>query len=348
MKIDKTKQKYIIVATCLLTILLVSSTLPFSSVSGYQSMTANWYKVHWPDAQDTTTLYEKDLRLDTPNPTTFIFDADQTGPEVPDGMSNLNTYSGEIENLKFDRNINYHDWWVNDTVSATNPTGEAKHYEWAIDIYTMNVNFYATAGTQFAEGLEIWAEIENNYESVFNILGAEAAVSYVLYAETASYEFAPADAGWHLILPAVGDFEMMFMSGTTAVPPGVPQDGSDLDFSVLEKYSHVAIPFKFVKFGTALWGSDCTVNMVVNLNVLTIGRFDYALTYVEGGDNDVGPIGELGLFAGIGAALGAGFNALMDGFVGLGEGLFGPIVAVVVIGGCIVVLVLVLKKGRDK
>lgn len=342
------QNKNTIIAVALIAMLAVTGTALFSttSVSGYQSMTANWYKVHWPNAQGSGDLFELDLRTESsPNPTVFLWDADNTEPDVPDGMSDLNTYSGEIESLKFDRNINYNDWWLNDTVSASNPEGTAQHFEWAIDIYTMNVNFYADAGTWYAEGLEIWAEIQNNYDSVFDILGAEAAVSYVLYAETSNYSWAPEDAGWHKILPAVGNFEITFMGGGIAVPPSVPEEGSDLNFAALEPYSHISIPFTFTQFGMALWGSACTVNMVVSLNVLTIGRFDYVLTYVEAGENEIGPVGPIGLLAGIGAALGAGYGALMDGFSDILPVLTPALIAIAVIVIGITVIYMVIKRG---
>lgn len=339
------KHKYVIITAVLITMLAVSSTALFTtSVSGYQSMTAEWYQVVWPNAQTGTQTFTKSL-----NGTTFNWNPDATGIEtdgaIPDGMDDLSTIAGEVESLKFDRNINYNDWWLNDTVSASNPDGEARHFEWAIDIYTMNVNFYAIGGAAyFINPPIISVELQNNFDSVFNVLGAEDAASYVLYAQTEEYTWEPTDAGWHTISPTVGNFEMTFLDGSTAVPPDVPVEGSDLDFSVLEQYSHVAIPFELTQFGKDRAGSAPTVNMLIEMNILTIGRFDYALTYEAAGDDQIAPIGELGVLAGIGAALGAGFGALMDGFAEVGGAIAAPLIAIAVIVGGVVVIFIVIKR----
>lgn len=343
------KHKYVIITIALVTILMVSSSALFTtSVSGYQSMTAEWYQVVWPNAQTGTKTFIKPL-----NGTTFNWNPDatgiETGGEIPDGADDMSTIAGQVESLKFVENINYNHWWLNDTVSASNPEGEARHFEWAIDLYTINVNFNAIGGSAyFINPPQIWVELENNYQSVFNVLGAEDAVSYVLYAQTEEYSWAPESAGWHIINPTVGNFDIIFLDGTEAVPPAVPENGSDLDFEALEPYSHVAIPFELTEFGTAPFGSAPTVNMLVELNILTMGRWDYALTYVEAGEDQMAPIGALGILDGIGAALGAGFGALMDGFTGLAEGLTAPLIAIAVIVGAIVVIFIVLKMGgRD-
>jgi len=337
-----------------ISIILISGTIigtayGSSSVSGYQSVTAEFYQVYWPYAQDTTKTFVKPL--DGP---TLSWNADATGVEtkglIPDGSSDLPTITGSVENPKFDRNIEYHDWWVNDTVSTENPEGVASHYEWAIDIYTMNVNFYAYQSTTYftSSKPQVWVELQNNVKSVFENLGADAAASYIIYAQTEKYTYTPEDAGWHIIQPDVGNFKLMFLDGNIAVPTQ-PQEGSNLDFENLKPYSHIAISFEMEQFGQAYLGSAPTVNMIVELNILTVGRFDYVLTYVAGGDNDISPIGEIGLFAGIGAALGAGYSALMDGLSDLGDSFTGPlisiaIIAIVVFASILLIRMVLIKK----
>lgn len=344
----ETKHEYIIITVVLITMLAVSSTAFFSPVSGYQSMTAEWYQVRW----DYPLEFE-------PNPYTkslegayVTWDGDETDTiSLTGGWSDLNAYSASTSDPKFDRNINYNDWWMNDTVSAANPDGDAKHYEWAIDIYTLNVNFATLSGdvgcdaqSNFGFGAEFWLELENNYNSVFDVLGAEDAVSYILYAEVGEYSWVPVEVGNHRVLPMTDKFDIMFLDGTVAVPPQIPETGSDLDFAALEPYSHVAIKFLFADFGKAGTGTDVTVNHVINLNILTIGRFDYALTYVEAGSNEIEPMGDLGLIDGIAASLGAGFGALVDGFTGLTGALVAPLITIAVIVGGVLVIFIILKR----
>ncbi|MBY8999062.1 MAG: hypothetical protein KGD60_15150, partial [Candidatus Thorarchaeota archaeon] len=325
------KAKYLIITACLVTILVVSSSTMFAtSLSGYQSITAEWHKVVWE--YDDGSPYEYQI-----SGTIGQWDASDA---QPDGY-NRNTYSGEVEQPKWDRNINYHDWWLNDTVTAGDPEGEARHFEWAIDIYTVNVNFRATEGIQGADGAEWWLQFQNNVESVFKVLGAEDAVSYIIYAQTEEYTKDPADHGHAIILPTVSNFEMEFLDGTVAVPPGIPENGSDLEFDKLEQYSNIAIKFLFDDFAVVWLGPEPTVNMVVELNVLTIGRFDYALSYVEAGENEIAPRGALGVFESIGAAIAAGWGGLMDGFVGIAGAVVGPLMAIAVIVVCVVVIIIV-------
>jgi hypothetical protein len=303
-----------------------------TSMSGYQSITAEWYKVVWEyeDGSPYEKLFDGNI---------IVWDA---GDAQPYGW-NKNTYALEVEQPKYDRNINYHDWWINETVSESNPEGVAEHFEWAIDIYTVNVNFRATDGIAGADGAVFWLELQNNVNSVFTQLGAEAAASYVIYAQTEEYTKVPDNIPHGIILPTVSNFEMVFLDGTNAVPPGTPEEGSDLNFAQLEPYSHIAIKFIFSDFGLPFAGTEPTVNMVVELNVLTVGRFDYVLTYVEAGDNDIAPIGALGVLDGIGAALGAGFNALMDGVGGLGEAFTGPLVAIAVIAIVVFAVIILVR-----
>lgn len=341
--------KYAVIATALITIIIVSSGALFSPVSGYQSMTADWYQVRWdyPLAFGTNNPYVKDVEG-----AYITWDADETDSiSVSGGWSDLNAYSASTSDPKFDHNINYADWWVNDTISESSPTGTGQHFEWAIDIYTLNVNFATLSGDVGADaqsntgyGAEMWLELENNYQSVFDVLGAEDAVSYVIYAEVGEYEWVPDTAANHRILPMTDKFEIKFLDGSVAVPPDIPQEGSDLNFAVLEQFSHIALQFYFADFGRAGAGTDVTVHYVINLNILTIGRFDYALSYREAGGNEAEPMGDLGFLDGIGAALGAGFGALMDGFVGLADSFFGPLVTLAVIAVCIVIIIIVLRR----
>lgn len=306
----------IILGIAVLVIVVVGTgTAAFStSLSGYQSITANWYKVRWPNAQGSG------IDLEWPKSGTIVqWDGDDTQDKFSDGMTDLNTYSAETEQPKFSRNIRYKEWWVNDTVSAGSPTGTASHYEWAIDIYTLNVNFRVTAGYGGCQGVEFWLEMQNNVDSVFSVLGAEDAASYVIFAQTENYTWTPTSAPHHIILPTVSNFELFFLD--TDIPmPSIPEEGSDLDFEKLTPYSHVGIKFVFDDFGAGWGETQPTVNMLVELNVLTLGRFDYILTYVEAGEDEAAPMGNLGAFDSIGAALDAGFGALLDGMTGLGLG----------------------------
>lgn len=307
----------IILGIAVLTIVVVGTgTAAFStSLSGYQSITANWYKVRWPNAQGTQ------YTLEWPKSGTVIqWDGDDTQGKFADGMTDLNTYSAETEQPKYSHNIHYNEWWINDTVSAGSPTGMASHYEWAIDIYTLNVNFRVTAGYGGCQGVEFWLELKNNFDSVFKVLGAEGAASYIIFAQTENYTWTPTSAPHHIILPTVSNFELFFMDAGETVSPGIPENGSDLDFEKLTPYSHVGIKFVFDDFGAGWGETQPTVNMLVELNVLTLGRFDYVLTYVEGGEDEAAPWGNLGMFDSIGAALNAGFGALLDGVTGLGLG----------------------------
>jgi hypothetical protein len=311
--------------------------MPFRSLSGYQSITAEWHKVTW--WYDDGSPYEYLI-----SGTTAQWDASDAQPS---GF-NKNTYSGEVEQPKFDRNIDYHDWWLNDTVTVEDPEGEARHFEWAIDIYTVNVNFRATEGIQGADGAEWWLQLQNNFESVFSVLGAEDAVSYIIYAQTEEYTKSPENHDHAIILPTVSNFEMEFLDGTVAVPPNIPESGSDLDFDKLEPYSNIAIKFLFDDFALVWLGAEPTVNMVIELNVLTIGRFDYTLSYVEAGDNVIAPIGDIGVLAGIGGAIAAGFGGLVDGFTGIVGAVVAPLMAIAVIVGCVLVIIIVLRRGRNE
>lgn len=346
---DKGTVKYTVTASLLLVILFVSSAVFFSPVSGYQSMTADWYQVRWnyPLAFGSNNPYVKDVSGGY-----ITWDGDETDNiSVSGGWSDMNSYSAETSDPKYDHNIDYNDWWVNDTVSPSEPSGTAQHYEWAIDSYTLNVNFATLSGaygcdaqTNLGFGAEFWLELQNNYQSVFTFLGAEKAVSYVLYAEVGTYEWIPATAANHRILPTTDKFEVKFLDGTAAVPPGTPQQGSDLNFAALEKFSHIALQFYFADFGLAAGGTDVTVHYVINLSILTIGRFDYALTYVQAGQNDAAPMGDLGILDGIGAALGAGYAALMDGVTGLADALFGPLVTIAIVAVCVVVIIVIWRR----
>lgn len=341
---DKIENVIAIIAICM--IIGAGMTASFSPVSGYQSMTAQWHSVRWPNAQDSGELFVMPL-----NGTTFSWNPDNIYADsdglIPDGMSDLPTIAGEVENPKFDRNIEYHDWWDNDTVSASNPNGTAMHYEWAIDIYTSNVVFRAVGGQiAFSTPPRILVELENNFDSVFSVLGAEFAASYVIYAQTQNYTWVPADAGWHIISPTVGNFELIFL-GNPVAPPMEFEEGSELNFANLASYANVALPFELTEFGTALWGSAPVVTMVVELNVLTVGRFDHVLTYVSGGDNQIAPIGSLGVLASMSAAIAAGFGALMDGFAGLGSSLFAPLLSLGMIVVGAVILVIIIRRKRQ-
>lgn len=342
------KQKYMIITAVLITMLVLTGTSLLSPVSGYQSMTAEWYQVRW----DYPLEFEPNPYIKELNGSYVTWDGDETDTiSITGGYSDLNSYSATTSDPKFDHNINYNNWWLNDTVSASNPDGDAKHFEWAIDIYTLNVNFATLSGntgcdaqTNTGYGAEFWLELENNYNSVFEILGAERAVSYILYAETYEYSWVPETAANHRIQPMTDKFDIMFLDGTVTVPPEVPQEGSDLDFDTLEPYSHVAIKFLFADFGRGYADTDTTVNMVINLNILTIGRFDYKLTYVEAGENEIEPMGDLGLIDGMFASIQAGYGALVDGFVELGAGLMGPLVTIAVIVCGVLVIFIVLKR----
>lgn len=329
----ESKYRNTIIAVALVTMLVVTATIPFRSLSGYQSITAEWYKVVWEYEDGSPYEYPLDG-------TVAQWDASDAQPSG----YNKNSYSGEAEQPKWDRNIDYHEWWVNDTVTAEDPEGEASHFEWAVDIYTLNINFRVTEGIQGADGAEWWIQLKNNVDSVFNVLGAEDAVSYIIYAQTEEYTIVPDPHPYAIILPTVGSYELFFLDGSTAVPGDVPEEGSDLDFDALRPYSNIAIKFTFDNFAAVWLGTQPVVNMVVELNVLTIGRFDYTLSYVEGGENQVAPAGALGFFDGIGAALGAGFGALMDGFVSVADAIVAPLITIAAIVVCVVIIIIVIKR----
>jgi len=331
------------IAVILVSGTVIGTAFGSSSVSGYQSVSAEFYQVYWPNAQDSGKTFIKPLDGSTFswNPDDIYTDSSGT---ILDQWWDAPTITGSVENPKFNRNINYHDWWVNDTVTADNPTGTASHYEWSIDIYTMNVNFYAYNGLSYFPNSkpEIWVDIQNNALSVFENLGAEAAASYVIYAQTEEYTWIPEDAGWHIIQPSVGNFDLMFLDGNI-ITPSAPQEGSDLNFDNLLQYSHIAIAFELEQFGQALFGSAPTVQMIVELNILTVGRFDYVLTYVEGGGDDIAPIGEKGLFLTMAEAIDAGWSGLVDGLGTLGESFTGPLVAIAIIAIVVFAAVVILR-----
>lgn len=314
---------------------LFISTTSLSALSGYQSVTAQWDRIYWenPQGLHPDEVFEKQV-----SGPTVQWDADDIAP-LADGWDNMNEYLAEIENPKFDHNIDgsYKSWWVNDTVSASNPTGEARRYEYAIDIYTMNVNFRTLGqGTVGADGVEFWCELQNNVDAVFSELGAEGAASYVIYAQTEEYNFAPDSSYHHIISPTTGNFEIFFLDTGVESPPAI-QEGSDLNFDALTPFSHVGIKFTFADFGRGLGESDVVVQMIVELNILTVGRFDHVLTYVEGGDNDIAPLGGLGIVDGIGAAIAAGMSALGD------SGLTPMLVSIAVIMGIGLMVFIFLK-----
>ena len=55
------------------------------------------------------------------------------------------------------------------------------------------------------------------------------------------------------------------------------------------------------------------------------------MDYVSGGDDDVIPIGNIGIFSSMAMAIGAGFSGLMDGLSILGDAFTGPLIAIAVI-----------------
>jgi len=351
--VDK-RQQYAIITIALITIVAVTITTPFAtSMSGYQSITGEWYKVDWDGTwyagTDISKIYPNDISVHEPlSGSSVTWDGnDAAGVAEVWNQPDWNGIVAEIENPKFDRNIDYKQWWMNDTVTENNPEGVARHYEWSIDIYTVNVNWIVLDGIHWYTDVSFWAHFQNNINSVFEVLGAEDAASYVIYAQTEDYTWSPESAGHHIITPTVSNFELFFVDEGTTSPPDYPEEGSDLDFDALTPYSHVAIEFVLADFGCGAGESRPSVTMVLELNVLTVGRFDYALSYVEGGENEEAPIGGLGFFDGIGAALGAGFGALMDGFVGIAGAIVAPLIVIAVIVGCVVVIIIVLRRGRD-
>jgi hypothetical protein len=333
----KLDPRIIIGIAVLVVIIIGGGTAAWStSLSGYQSITAEWYKVRWPNAQGT------EFTLEWPKSGTIVqWDGDDTQDKFVDGMTDLNTYSAETEQPKYSHNINYNDWWINDTVTSGSPTGTASHYEWAIDIYTLNVNFRVTAGYGGCQGVEFWLEMQNNFDSVFKVLGAEEAASYIIFAQTENYTWTPTSAPHHIILPTVSNFELFFLTAGETVSPGIPENGSDLDFDKLTPYSHVGIRFVFDDFGAGWGETQPTVNMLVELNVLTLGRFDYVLSYVEGGEDEAAPMGNLGAFDSIGAALDAGFGAMLDGMTGMGLGDINWTLVIIVIALVIVFYIII-------
>jgi len=320
-------------------------------------MTASWHHVEWDhtwytgiDLFKTNPQYIDLYQPLNGNVVTWDGNIDADVPNRP-AFPDWNGISAEIENPKFDRHVEgeagYNDWWVNDTVSEANPEGMASHYEWSIDIYTVNVNWIVLDGIHWYTDVHFFAEFKNNFESVFEILGAEGAASYVIYAQTEEYTKSPENAAHAIITPTVSNFKLNFINTGQTVPPPAPEEGSELNFETLEKYSDVTIEFILANFGCGAGETRPSVNMVIELNVLTVGRFDHVLTYVAGGENEIAPIGGLGIFDGIAAALGAGFGGLMDGFVGIAGALVAPLIAIAVIVGCIFVIIIVLRRGRD-
>ena len=113
------KDPIVILSIC---VILVSGTVigtvygSPTSLSGYQSVTAEWHQIVWPNAQLGTTTWTKSLDSNI-----VTWDPDLSGsegsPSVPDGMSDFNTYYTEADQPRFKENIDYNGWWINDTVS---------------------------------------------------------------------------------------------------------------------------------------------------------------------------------------------------------------------------------------
>ena len=166
----------------------------------------------------------------------------------------------------------------------------------------------------------------------------------MIYAQTEEYTYGPFETTpHHDIAPQVSNFEMVFLNTNEVESPSIPEEGSKLDFDKLTPYSNVAIKFTFIDFASAAGADNPTVSMLVYLNILTLGRFDYTLTYVSGGDDDVIPIGNIGLFSSMAMAIGAGFSGLMDGLGGLGEAFTGPLVAIAVIVVVVFAAILIIR-----
>jgi len=352
---NETDRNLLIISVVAVLILSVSY-LNFSPVglSGYQSVVAEWHSVTWDTYTDTGgtvwPAYEEDL-----SGTSMVFDGnDRFGSGI--GISDWCRYSGNIDQPKFDHNLEYHDWWINDTVTAENPTGEAKHYEYSIDQYRMMITLisHGVYGTQICDGVKFWFEIYNNAESVFENLGAEEAASFIVHAYVGNYTWIPETVNHHIVNPNQGSFDLTYVNSSTVAPDAL-EEGSGLDFDQLEKYSHIKSEIEVVDFGTEIFGTDVTINLEVYLNVLTVGRFDHVLTYEAGGENSDAPIGNSGIFDSIAAALDAGYSALMDEASDLLNEAWLPIMMIVVGIFAVLIIIIVIKsaiiprfRGRNK
>lgn len=320
------------------------------SLGGYSSVVAEWDRIEWEDpyltdpyGKSITEIYGTTWTWDG-NDVTAPYNLNPAAGDIY--MTDWTRYSGNIDQPKFDHNIDYHGWWINDTVTENNPVGEAEHFEWTVDEYRMMITFntHGSFGLEKAGNAIWWLNIKNNFESVFSQLGAEKASSYVIGAYVGNYTWAPLSANWHLINPVQGTYDLYYVEGDTVPPPGF-EEGSEIDFTSLEKYSNIEIQFSFADYGSQWLGSDCTVNIEVYLNVLTVGRFDHVLTYESGGENSDAPVGAAGAYDSIAGALEAGLSGLADISGELLSEAYGPIIFIAVIVCGIMVLVIVIRFG---
>lgn len=332
------------ISLIILSFLVGSIFMSGYSLGGYSSVVAEWDRIEWEDpfpndiyGASVTEVFGTSITWDG---------NDVTEPLSLSYWTDWTRYSGNIDQPKFDHNIEYHGWWINETVSESNPSGNAEHYEWTIDEYRMMVTFntHGYYGLEKTPDAVWWLNIKNNFQSVFSVLGAEEASSYVIGAYVGNYSWAPLSANWHIINPVQGSYDLYYVDGNT-IPPPAFEEGSEIDFTLIEKYSNIEIQFSFTDFGVQALGSDCTVNIEVYLNVLTVGRFDHVLTYESGGDNSLAPVGAAGVYDSIAGALEAGLSGLADIAGELLNEAYGPIIFIAVIVSGIMIMVIVVRFG---
>jgi hypothetical protein len=172
---------------------------------------------------------------------------------------------------------------------------EQREYEWGIDMYTVMVSISTVAayGDYACDGATFWLRFQNNAFTVFQ--NADEAAAYIIQAHVASYTYTENHPN-HIVLPTQGAYELEFVGENVVEPPDWFADNQDIDLEALAPYSDVEIPFKIADLSPAIGGVDCTVNIVVELNVLRVGRWNYVLDYESGGRNRNATGGSWGFF----------------------------------------------------
>jgi hypothetical protein len=221
----------------------------------------------------------------------------------------------ETDQPKFDRNLETHEFQVNGSY-VYDENGviigrDLRDYEWAIDIYTVIVSISTVAayGDYACDGATFWLRFQNNAFTVFE--NADDAAGYVIQAHVASYTYTENHPN-HIVLPTQGAYEIRFVGENVVDPPEAFEDNKDIDFEALRPFSDVEIPFKIVDLSPQIGGADCTVNILIELNVLRAGVWNFVLDYESGGINRNATEGSAGFFGTIMNSLAAGAEWWLD------------------------------------
>ncbi len=274
---------------------LVAPSFLQRTVGGFESITADWNRVTWNEYTDTSGVvwpyYEKNFD--------FLTDTWDGNERFGSGLGIVDwaRYRLETDQPKFNRTLETHPFTLNGSY-VYNDNGaitgiEQRDYEWGIDQYTVSVSISTVAayGKFATDGATFWLRFQNNAFTVFD--NPDDAAGYIIQAHVGSYSYTLNHPN-HIVVPTQGAYELNFVGVAEVAPPEYLSQAQDIDLAALQPFSDVEIPFKIVDLSPDVAGADCTVNVIVVLNVLRVGVWNYILDYESGGRDRGGTGGSSG------------------------------------------------------